>query len=351
MAPIKQARRVGTKGVKLKCPGPKPPSIKDPKIKDPKIKDPTIQEPKVKEPNSLATKPPKIEKPESKLVKVEESDGPKPKSKSKAPAAAKMAVPTKEIGSVKKADDFASLLSGPIITFYLGPNRQPFHIHRNLICSASSYFRTLFPVPPSSSPSDSSSPILQLYLLNHDPTSFELLQSFLYRGSATEFAPPPPTPQKGEKEQQDNLTATLVTHATNIEKLITVYLLLSHDWSLPSIKNISIDHLRRYMSPLQIILSTAQIDMIYERTSGEGEGKEDDQLRRYVVDQFIFRTTRKGMKKAERGMHLGKRMGVAGGGFVAEVFEKLVEGKKYVDPDLKGRCAYHKHEKGEGCAG
>ncbi|KAL8645655.1 MAG: hypothetical protein Q9226_007205 [Calogaya cf. arnoldii] len=351
--PMKVEEHKLAKPKTVKVEGPTSPESKPLKVEKPNLSG--SKAPKVENASLPGSKPPKIEEPSPPDGKPSKVSNPDPIVPKPNPSTSQPPTPAKNSTSTKASNDFSSLLSGGLLTFYIGPKTKEYQIHRNLLCHSSLYFRDHFSHSTHFALSTLAGS-LEMYLPDHDPMLFELLQSFLYRG----FFAPLTRPAQPRSQGKEELQAMRAVDGNNIERLVKLCL-MAHEWQLRELKNSCIDHLKKYMSPLPSILGASQIAIIYSKTQTPetddasrqevDASTEADPLRRYIIDQFIFRLTRKSMAKSERYMHIRNRIDVGDGEFTCDVFEKMAEGKKYVDPELKGRCEYHAHGVGEWCAG
>ncbi|KAL8785662.1 MAG: hypothetical protein Q9213_003221 [Squamulea squamosa] len=181
--------------------------------------------------------------------------------------------------------------------------------------------------------------VKDMYLPDHKPGVFELLVSFLYRGSFPETAPPT---QKEASQVQFASMDDL--NASKVDQLLELHF-TARDWNLPNLMNLSLDHIRRYVMTSKQTFRASQITNIYERIKDA-----DDPLRRFLVDQFVFSVMRKSLPPNVRQSSLRNRIGI--GNFVFDVIEAMINMKRYpapVDPNTSGKCVYHRHRKGEKC--
>lgn len=176
------------------------------------------------------------------------------------------------------------------------------------------------------------------HLPDHDAGAFKLLRDFFYAKSFDALTRP-----AQPKGSQPNRSTMEAADAANMNRLLNLYF-MADDWHLRDLKNTCIDHLRTYTSRYQAIMGATQVAKIYEKLK-----REDDPLRRYVVDAFVFLVTRKNMVKKDRQFYIKSRSDIDYGQFICDVIEAMSDGKKYVDPVAKGKCEYHTHVKGEKC--
>ncbi|KAL8909449.1 MAG: hypothetical protein Q9171_005047 [Xanthocarpia ochracea] len=276
-------------------------------------------------PNSVIMKPPS--EPPRKIPKIQESTG----FGEKLQTSTRMhAVSIKSSTPVTEQNDISSLLASEMVTFYVGPKRNAYHVHRDLICSSSSVLRQHFGTL------DTKTPVVTMYLPDHSPGVFELLVSFLYRGSFAEMVP------QVQKEASQVPYVQMDDHnASKVNQLLNLHF-LAHDWNLPNLLNLSLDHIRRYVMTTKQIFRAAQIATVYKRLESS-----EEPLRRFVVDQFVyFVMRRKNVEADVRRSYLRNRMGIQNSAFLFEVIEAMIGMKGYpkpVDPNAGKKCLYHKH--------
>ena len=223
-----------------------------------------------------------------------------------------------------------------MINFYVGPKKKVYHIHRDLACSTNPIFKAHF------GSLETKNPVTDMYLPNHDPKAFEIFTTFLYRGTFAEVLPPP---QQDSSKIQPSTTQDI--HGSNLDLLLAIHF-MALDWQLQDLQNHSLDHICRYMSKASIIFRSSQIRQIYERVKNPKAP-----LRRFAVDNFIFRVMKKGVDRKTRQGYLVNRVGVEDNAFVWDLVEGVVGMRKYpmpVAPEAKGKCVYHDHPKGVQCS-
>ncbi|KAL8703621.1 MAG: hypothetical protein Q9201_003191 [Fulgogasparrea decipioides] len=194
------------------------------------------------------------------------SSKPDPKS---SPSSQAATTPTTNIGAENDPRIFSSLLESSIVDFYIGPKRKVYHVHRALVCSASSHFKSYFGTL------DTKEAIKDMYLENHDPEVFELFVTYLYRGSFAELIPPT---QQGNPTSFDS-TSTGDPHSPNIDRLLKLYFMAT-DYGVLGLRNICLDHLRRYMSKSGRCFLDAELTTISEKLRSPVS-----RLRKFAVDQ------------------------------------------------------------------
>ena len=181
-----------------------------------------------------------------------------------------------------------------------------------------------------------------MYLPDHSPGVFELLVSFLYRGSFAEIAP------QLQKAASQVPFIQMDDHNTSKINLLLNLHFLAHDWDLPNLLDLSLDHIRRYVMVTKQIFRTTQIATVYKWIESP-----EEPLRRFAVDQFVYCVMRRKNVEADvRRSYLKNKMGIQNSAFLFEVIEAMVGMKRYpmlVDPNAGEKCLYHKHAEGAEC--
>ncbi|KAI4173157.1 MAG: hypothetical protein LQ343_003084 [Gyalolechia ehrenbergii] len=299
------------------------------------------EEPSESNKNSIAnmvTKSAASQKPQAKKPKPSAGDL-KPKIHMKDQTSSQ-STPTEE----KDYTSFSSLLASPMVIFHLGPKKKAYHIHRDLICSTSPIFQSHFGAL------ETKTPTTDMYLPDHDPKAFELFLSFLYRKQFPEIVPPPPPPPSPAAANDNTSTTTPQQdkdiHGANLSLLLTLHF-MAHDWSLPLLQNLTLDHISRYLGKTSTLFRSRQIALIYSKLQDPKAP-----LKRFAVDHFVWCVMKKSVGAKARRTYLVNRAGVADMDFLWDVVEGVVGGRKYpvpVEPGEKGRCAYHVHDNGARC--
>ncbi|KAL8856539.1 MAG: hypothetical protein Q9178_006854 [Gyalolechia marmorata] len=276
-------------------------------------------------PNSVIMEP--LSEPSRKKPKIQKSNGLEEKRQT---SARTHAVSIKSSTPVTEQNDISSLIASEMVTFYVGPKKKAYHVHRDLVCSSSSVLRRHFGTL------ETKPPVVTMYLPDHSPGVFELLVSFLYRGSFTEISP-----QVHAEASQVPFIQMDDHNTSKVNQLLNLHF-LAHDWDLPNLLNLSLDHIRRYVMTTKQIFRAAQIATVYKRIESP-----EEPLRRFVVDQFIyFVMRRKDVDADVRRSYLKNRMGIQNSAFLFEVIEAMIGMKRYpmpIDPNAGGKCLYHKH--------
>ncbi|KAL8921360.1 MAG: hypothetical protein Q9172_004053 [Xanthocarpia lactea] len=282
-------------------------------------------------PNSIIIESPS--EPSRKMRKIQKSNGlgEKPQTSTRMHA-----VSIKSSTPVTEQNDISSLLGSEMVTFYVGPKKKPYHVHRGLIPTSSSVLREHFGTL------DTNTPVVTLYLPDHSPGVFEMLVSFLYRDSFAEMSP-----QVQKQASQVPFIPMDDHNASKVNQLLNLHF-LAHDWDLPNLLNVSLDHIRRYVMTTKQIFRAAQIATVYKRIESP-----EEPLRRFVVDQFVyFVMRRKDVDADVRRSYMKNRMGIQNSAFLFEVIEAMIGMKRYpmpMDPNAGVKCLYHKHAEGAEC--
>lgn len=214
-----------------------------------------------------------------------------------------------------------SYITGDIITLYVGPKHKRYQIHVDLLrCSA--YFEAKI-YPHSHTPS---APSNDVSLPDLEPTIFELLITWLYRRTIPAIS----------TDDEDLAQA-------QARNYIGLYL-SAGKWDLPGLQNSIIDLLRARPTCDLGWFPRSLVKKIYVNTNIGSP------LRSYVVDTFIAKSYY--WDESQRQIMVSEHLGYGNGRFVVECYEAvmgIVARNKIRDPNRKGACLYHVHEKGKKC--
>ncbi len=180
-----------------------------------------------------------------------------------------------------------------------------------------------------------------MYLPQYDPQAFEMFVNFLYRQSFPEIVPQHTKPNTNRQRG-----TPLDTDGANLDILINLHL-MALDWSLPNLRNTTLDHISRYVTKASVIFRYRQITTIYKRIKDP-----EAPLRRFAVDHFVHSVMKKSVPAETRQLYLANRLKIDDSAFLYEVVEAMIGAKRYpvpVDPENKGLCAYHEHLDGVRC--
>lgn len=285
-----------------------------------------------------------------------------------------------------------------MVTVHVGQKRKQFHIHRDLLCAKSAFFKAAFSAPlpagGGSDPDTKPGPRTAIDLQEKDPDAFGLFVDWLYKDK---FVGPVyvASPPQQQQQQQQKRTTTAAPSAgekssgrlqgtttgafneaidQNYRAKLTLLLNLhgmALQWGLPALQNLCIDRMRAYNAQSRAIFHPEHLVQIYQQTGPSsprttveglegggmkvvGEGTYDSApLRQYAVRQFVARVMDKRVSKIGRAKMVRNRIDVKGGRFMEEVFQALAEQhrRKTVE-DVEGieGCIFHAYGAEGKCA-
>lgn len=216
-------------------------------------------------------------------------------------------------------------MKGDLVIVYVGPKRKRFRIHRDLLASASEFFRQK--VKPYH---DLRRGPFLIYLADYDPIVFELFVNWLYRKTL------PALDEHSEVRAKEQ-----------VGHYITLYL-MAESWSIAPLKNLIIDTIKARQTCNNGWFPTDLIKRIYAATP------KGSPFRRYIVDYFLFKTSTSVWGEAELAKALKKQVDAGNVEFLLECYEGLFlmaykSKMRNRDPGRRGRCFYHEHGVGVSC--
>ncbi|KAI4174859.1 MAG: hypothetical protein LQ346_008170 [Caloplaca aetnensis] len=222
-----------------------------------------------------------------------------------------------------------------MVNFFVGHKKKHYNIHRALLCSTSPVLKAHFGDVETKHPRN------DMYLLQHDLQAFEIFVTFLYRRNFPDI-----TPRTGTPNINGQLGTPADNDGANLDILLNLHL-MSCDWLIPDLQNATLDHISRYVTKASIFFRHRQITTIYERIKNPRAP-----LRRFAVDHFVHSVMKRSVDAKTRQLCLTNRLQIDSSAFLYEVIEAIIGGKRYpmpIDPENKGRCAYHEHPNGVRC--
>ena len=214
-----------------------------------------------------------------------------------------------------------SVLTGGVITIYVGPKRKEYQIHKVLLASCE-YWRKFL---DSKLPEDSQA----MHLPEQDPNIWDLFVNWLYRGSLKDIC----------VENEDMAE-------TQVRQYIMLYS-RAEQWAIPTLQNKIMDLWTT--SDWDWSCDVDKIHSVYKRTL------RDSPLRSYVVDGFLSLglLLNADCENGERAALLKSQLDYGNQEFVLDCFEALMQltpKSKLRAPYGKTGCTYHKHKDGEECS-
>ena len=226
-----------------------------------------------------------------------------------------------------------------MVNVYVGPKTKCYHLHRELLRSASDFFRLHF----TKRQSPGAEPEKDCHLADIEPAAFELFITWLYQRTVDAI------PRRHLARR--SAAHVLIDSDSEDDKADADYdyyhgayyslYYLAEEWVIPQLKNLAMDRIREYNKATNTICTPSQIEDIYKHTPANSP------FRQYVVEQFLFLNTYEPTTE-EHALSIKERLNVKAEGFLLDVF-RVVRGTKrntstYADPDKKSRCSFHDHE-------
>lgn len=211
------------------------------------------------------------------------------------------------------------MLTGGVITIYVGPKRKEYQVHRGLLASNDYWSKIL----DSKLAEDSQI----VHLPEQNPQTWDLFGNWLYRGSLKDIC-------VENEDVAKNLAIQYVILYTRAEK-----------WAIPALQNKIMDKLHAWSTSIRHLFPRYLTRQVYEATP------RDSPLRSYLVDSFLAESSL-WVADCARAATLKSQLNYGNQEFVLECFEALIQltpKSKLRAPDRKIACTYHKHEDGKRC--
>ena len=216
-----------------------------------------------------------------------------------------------------------SLLTGGVITIYVGSKRKEYQVHKGLLASYE-YWRKHLDIKLTE---DSQT----MHLPQERPYVWDLFVNWLYRGSLKDIC-----------VENDDMAKT------QQRQYIKLYV-QAERWAIPALQNKIMDKFCAGTISGWDWSHCMLIRSIYKVTS------RDSPLRSYLVDNFLSQSSLwdADCENGGRATKLKSQLDYADKEFVLDCFEALMQltsRSKLRAPDRKKGCTYHKHEDGEKCS-
>ncbi|KAG9954075.1 hypothetical protein KCU85_g605, partial [Aureobasidium melanogenum] len=203
-----------------------------------------------------------------------------------------------------------------IVTVEVGPQKQAFSIHKDLLCFYSDYFRGAF------EGSFKEAVDGKIWLEKEDPAIFDIFNAFLYN-----------------RKLQD--AKGLVGLSLSFKTLVDLWI-FGDQFVVPLLQNIAIDSLQQKSDQENFIPCKTQIRKIYDNTLHGAP------LRRIMIDMTAFET-HIGRRPREEVVESWPVEALADLAFTLSL-KTSDEVKCSKMPEYKKmKCYYHVHNKGEEC--
>ena len=206
------------------------------------------------------------------------------------------------------------MLTGGLITIYVGPKRKEYQVHRGLLAS-NDHWSKFF-----DSKLAKGSQIV--HLPRELPGSWDLFVNWLYRGNLKDIC----------EENEDVAACQVIQY---------IYLYTSAEkWAIPALQNKIMDKLHAWKASLWGWFHSYSIRHVYKHNP------KGSPLRSYLVDSFLA-------EGSLCGKDLKLELDCGNHEFAVECFEALMQltpKSKLRAPDRKIACTYHKHEDGKKCS-
>ncbi len=214
------------------------------------------------------------------------------------------------------------MLTGGVITIYVGPEGKEYQVHKGLLASYE-YWRKYL---ESNLTEDSQT----MRLPQHHPYIWDLFVNWLYRGSLKEIC----------VENEDVARIQVINY-------VMLYI-RAEDWAIPAFQNKIMDKLCAWATSIWDWFPCYVISYMYKHTP------RDSPLRSYVVDSFLSQRSlwNTDCENDGQAAQLKSQVDYGNKEFVLQCFGALMQltpKSKLRAPDKKSGCTYHKHADGEKC--
>ena len=215
------------------------------------------------------------------------------------------------------------MLTGGIVTIYVGPKRKEYQVHKGLLTSNEYWSNYL----DSKLAEDSQI----VHLPEEHPYTWDLFVNWLYRGSLKDIC----------VDNEDVAGNPAIQY---------VYLYTTAEvWAIPALQNKIMDKLRAWMTISWDWFPCHLMSHVYANTP------KDSPLRSFLVDSFLAGNSpwEDNYENWGRTAQLKSQLDYNNQEFVLECFEALMQltpKAKLRAPDRKSACTYHKHEDGKNAA-
>ena len=216
-----------------------------------------------------------------------------------------------------------SMLTGGVVTIYIGPKRKEYQVHRGLLASHEYWSKYL----DSKLAEDSQI----VHLPEQYPDTWDLFVNWLYRGSLKDIC------VENEDMAKDQAILYILLY-TSAEK-----------WAIPALQNKIMDKLHAWTTSIWYWFSDCWTRLVYEATP------RDSPLRCYLVDSVLAQSSlwEADYENGGRTAQLKSQLDFGNQEFVLECFEALMQltpKAKLRAPDRKSACTYHKHKDRKKCS-
>lgn len=224
-------------------------------------------------------------------------------------------------GEAKKLSQ--SLLSGPTVDFYIGPERRQWSIHRNLLCHHSTYFETEFLGNEVSKQSKKSGE-QYLELPEEDPAGFELLVKWLYQGCLDDME------NMTDEQKYDYSVACYKLY------------MLCDKFDLP-LKNEAIDRYRQGLQEAQLVPDAEEINDIYRHSPVASPFRK--LMTQIAARQIMDPDTDKDAESYRKCFQDNPDFAID----MVNAIKSGTGGILFHDPTAGNQCDYHDHSDGQNC--
>lgn len=215
------------------------------------------------------------------------------------------------------------MLTGGVITIYVGPKRKEYQVHKGLLASNDYWSKFL----GSKLAEDSQI----VHLPKQHPDIWDLFVNWLYRGSLKD------------------ISVEKVDVAENQARQYISLYICAEEWAIPALQNKIMDKLHGWPTAIRYWVYQGSIGHVYEAIP------RDSPLRSYLVDSFLAESSwwEANCENGGGAAQLKSQLDYGNQEFVLECFEALIQltpKLKLRAPDRKIACTYHKHEDGKRCS-
>lgn len=206
------------------------------------------------------------------------------------------------------------LLTEDMVNVYVGSKRKKFHLHKDLVCDRSSFFKKAL------AGGFKEQEERAVYLPEDDVGAFVLFVQWIYG------VPP-----------RDSTTPAMIT------SLFALYV-LAEKFCIELLKNLSMDMIRTIWSDTACTLSATTIGYVYDNTP------ETSPMRRFIVNHSLYSLLVRKVGMAKEFLELMKKGGDFAVDFASATLQYSPSAAHPSDPSRERNCSYHEHNSSKICA-
>lgn len=211
-----------------------------------------------------------------------------------------------------------------MVDLYVGPNREHFQVHEELLCSKIPYFKKCFAADSQKRKQKSAE------FLEDNPAAFDALLTWVYRD---------------EIQPLYTLTDETVGGMHGTGAALDFYF-LAEMFCLPVLQDRIMDLCIQFSKDKSCLPYHEKIEVVYQKTA------ESSPMRKFMARTFHFRCNTTTKLIGEELWPLGKSQKLLKecADLSADLLTLLREGTKPSNPLVLDACEFHCHAKGESCS-